>query len=149
MKDDGVDISQNKSNHISEFEKIDFDFIITVCDHANETCPSYFSKKAVRIHKNFFDPSKIEDEEKATLQTNYQKLSGPKTTGEKINLEEVTEKEKTVEDARKRKRKRINKDLKNPKLSDIPKRKTNRPTPLKKEEPSEEEVQKQIRETLE
>ena len=64
MKDDGVDISQNESNHISEFEKIDFDFIITVCDHANETCPSYFSKKTVRIHKNFFDPSKIEDEEK-------------------------------------------------------------------------------------
>ena len=64
MKDDGVDISQNESNHISEFEKIDFDFIITVCDHANETCPSFFSEKAVRIHKNFFDPSKIRDEEK-------------------------------------------------------------------------------------
>ena len=64
MKDDGVDISQNESNHVSEFEQIDFDFIITVCDHANETCPSLFSKKAVRIHKNFFDPSKIEDEEK-------------------------------------------------------------------------------------
>ena len=48
MKDDGVDISQNESNHISEFEKIDFDFIITVCDHAHETCPSFFSKKAVR-----------------------------------------------------------------------------------------------------
>ena len=64
MKDDGVDISQNESNHISEFEKIDFDFVITVCDHANETCPSFFSKKAVRIHKNFIDPSKIEDEEK-------------------------------------------------------------------------------------
>ena len=64
MKDDDVDISQNESNHISEFEKIDFDFIITVCDHANETCPSFFSNKAVRIHKNFFDPSKIEDEEK-------------------------------------------------------------------------------------
>ena len=64
MKDDGVDISQNESNHISEFEKIDFDFIITVCDHANETCPNFFSNKAVRIHKNFFDPSKIEDEEK-------------------------------------------------------------------------------------
>ena len=64
MKDDGVDISQNESNHISEFEKINFDFIITVCDHANETCPNLFSKEAVRIHKNFFDPSKIEDEEK-------------------------------------------------------------------------------------
>ena len=29
-----------------------------------KTCPSYFSNRAVRIHKNFFDPSKIEDEEK-------------------------------------------------------------------------------------
>ena len=38
--------------------------------------------------------NKIEDEEKETLQTNYQKLSGPKTTGQKINLEEVTEKKK-------------------------------------------------------
>ena len=64
MRNDGVDISQNESNHISEFEKINFDFIITVCDHANETCPNLFSKEAVRIHKNFFDPSKIEDEEK-------------------------------------------------------------------------------------
>ena len=64
MKDDGIDISQNESNHVSEFEQIDFDFIITVCDHAHETCPNFFSNKAVRIHKNFFDPSKIEDEEK-------------------------------------------------------------------------------------
>ena len=64
MKDDGVDISQNESNHISEFEKIDFDFIITVCDHAHETCPNFFSNRALRIHKNFFDPSKIEDQEK-------------------------------------------------------------------------------------
>ena len=59
------------------------------------------------------------DEEKEKLQTNYQKLSGPITTGQKINLEEVSEKEKTVEDARKRKRKRINKDIKNPKVSNI------------------------------
>ena len=59
MKRDGVDISQNESNHISEFEKIDFDFIITVCDHANETCPSYFSNRAVRIHKNFFEINKV------------------------------------------------------------------------------------------
>ena len=43
---------------------INFDFIITVCDHAHETCPNLFSNKAVRIHKNFFDASKIEDEEK-------------------------------------------------------------------------------------
>ena len=92
---------------------------------------------------------KIEKEDKETLQTNYQKLSGPKTTGQKINLEKVSEKEKTVEDARKRRRKRISKGANNSKASEISKRKTNRPTPPKKEEPSEEEVQKQIRETLE
>ena len=64
MKRDGVDISKNTSNHVSEYEYINFDFIITVCDRAHETCPNFFSNKAVRIHKNFFDPSKIEDEEK-------------------------------------------------------------------------------------
>ena len=64
MKRDGVDISQNESNHVSEYKHINFDFIITVCDHANERCPNFFSNKALRIHKNFFDPSKIEDEEK-------------------------------------------------------------------------------------
>ena len=103
----------------------------------------------VKSEENKPIEDKIEDEEKETLQTNYQKISGPKATGQKINLEEVTEKEKTVEDARKRKRKRINKDVKNSKVGETSTRKTNRPTPPKKEEPSEEEVQKQIRETLE
>ena len=64
MKLDGVDISKNTSNHVSEYEHINFNFIITVCNHAKETCPNFFSNKAVRIHKNFFDPSKIEHEEK-------------------------------------------------------------------------------------
>ena len=64
MKRDGIDISKNTSNHVSEYEHINFDFIITVCDHAHEKCPNFFSNRAVRIHKNFFDPSKIEDEEK-------------------------------------------------------------------------------------
>ena len=64
MKRDGIDISKNTSNHVSEYEHINFDFIITVCDHAHERCPNFFSNRAVRIHKNFFDPSKIDDEEK-------------------------------------------------------------------------------------
>tara|TARA_A100001011_G_scaffold192644_1_gene201246 strand:- start:11983 stop:14673 length:2691 start_codon:yes stop_codon:yes gene_type:complete len=98
------------------------------------------------------DPVGIEsDEEKKTLTTQYQKLSGPKQTGEKINLEEVSQKEKTVEDARKRKRKRISKDVKpsaNTNSKNNNKTKT-RNTIVKKDEPTEEEVQKQIRETLE
>ena len=98
------------------------------------------------------DPSSVVDvEEKKTLTTQYKKLSGPKKTGQTINLEEVNKKEKTVEDARKRKRKRISKDVK-PSINTNVKnnnRQKNRNVPVKKEEPTEEEVQKQIRETLE
>jgi arsenate reductase len=59
MKEDGIDISNHTSNHVDEYSGIDFDFIITVCDHANEHCPYIPSKNAVRLHHNFFDPSKI------------------------------------------------------------------------------------------
>src|SRR6056300_1430069 len=87
--------------------------------------------------------------ENETLKTQYQKLSGPKKTGQTINLDEVNKKEKTVEDARKRKRKRISKDVKPSKPNTANKKRGTRPVAPKKEEPTEEEVQKQIRETLE
>ena len=57
MKMDDIDISNQTSNHILEYENIDFDFVITVCDHANETCPNFYSKNSIRLHQNFFDPS--------------------------------------------------------------------------------------------
>ena len=87
--------------------------------------------------------------ENETLKTQYQKLSGPKKTGQTINLDEVNKKEKTVEDARKRKRKRISKDVRPSAPQNQNRKKGNRPAVTQKEEPSEEEVQKQIRETLE
>ena len=59
MKRDGIDISFYRSNNIDEYKNIDFDFIITVCDNANENCPLFFSKNSKRIHQNFIDPSKI------------------------------------------------------------------------------------------
>jgi len=59
MLEDGIDISNHTSNHVDEYSAIDFDYIITVCDHANENCPFIPSKKAVRIHHNFSDPSKL------------------------------------------------------------------------------------------
>ncbi|MEK9613350.1 MAG: translation initiation factor IF-2, partial [Flavobacteriaceae bacterium] len=95
----------------------------------------------------------ISEPEKGTIKTQYQKLSGPKKTGQTINLEEVNKKEKTVEDARKRKRKRISKDPKPNRGSNSNFKRNNqrkpRQEPVKKEEPTDEEVQKQIRETLE
>jgi|TARA_B100001105_G_C22264334_1_gene388183 arsenate reductase len=60
MMDDGIDISMNSSNNVDEYVSINFDYIITVCDHANENCPFIPSMKAIRIHQNFIDPSKFD-----------------------------------------------------------------------------------------
>jgi arsenate reductase len=60
MMDDGIDISMNSSNNVDEYMSINFDYIITVCDHANENCPFIPSMKAIRIHQNFIDPSKFD-----------------------------------------------------------------------------------------
>lgn len=60
MKEDGIDILHHTSNNINEYTHIDFDYIITVCDHAKENCPFIPSINAKRLHQNFFDPSKTE-----------------------------------------------------------------------------------------
>ena len=57
MKADGIDISANTSNNILEYQQVDFDFVITVCDNAKERCP-FFPNKAVKFHNNFPDPAK-------------------------------------------------------------------------------------------
>ena len=116
---------------------------------------------AIPVAENTIAAEAISEDEGETLKTKYQKLSGPKKTGVVINLDEVNKKEKTVEDARKRKRKRITKDVK-PSSNTSNNRNNNnngnrnnrrgagpRQEPVKKEEPTEAEVQKQIRETLE
>jgi translation initiation factor IF-2 len=106
-------------------------------------------KIEVSVAETIESPKEETTEENETLKTQYQKLTGPKKTGQTINLDEVNKKEKTVEDARKRKRKRISKDVKSTKPNTANIKRVNKPAPIKKEEPSDEEVQKQIRETLE
>ncbi len=56
MKEDGVDISHHTSNHIDEYHRVDFDIVITVCDHAKEHCP-WFPSNALRLHQSFEDPA--------------------------------------------------------------------------------------------
>jgi arsenate reductase len=57
MKEDGIDISDHTSNHVDEYSQIDFDFVITVCDHARESCP-ILPTRALKFHHNFKDPAK-------------------------------------------------------------------------------------------
>lgn len=57
MKEDGIDILAHSSNHVDEYRNIDFDVVITVCDHAKERCP-YLPSTAIKYHQNFPDPAK-------------------------------------------------------------------------------------------
>ena len=67
MKDDGIDISHHISNNIEEYRKIDFDFVITVCDNAKERCP-FFPSNAQKFHCNFPDPAKATGTEEEIMQ---------------------------------------------------------------------------------
>ena len=73
MKEDGIDISQHTSNNVDEYlpagrhgAHLDFDFVITVCDNANERCP-YFPSSAKKFHHNFPDPAKATGTEEEVM----------------------------------------------------------------------------------
>lgn len=55
MKEAGVDISNARSKHVSEFDGQSFDIAVTVCDHAREVCP-IIPGAAMTYHKGFEDP---------------------------------------------------------------------------------------------
>jgi arsenate reductase len=67
MKEDGIDISTHTSNNINEYRNMNFDFVITVCDNAKETCP-YFPTNAKMFHHNFPDPAKAQGTEAEIMQ---------------------------------------------------------------------------------
>jgi len=52
----GIDISHHRSQHVDEFRGQEFDYVVTVCDHARETCPVLPGGKEL-IHRSFVDPS--------------------------------------------------------------------------------------------
>ena len=58
MSDIGIDISNHRSKSINEFKDKKFDYVVTVCDHAKETCPFFSGGK--KIHKSFEDPTTYE-----------------------------------------------------------------------------------------
>lgn len=58
MAEAGVDITGQQSQHVDEFKHIDFDYVVTVCDNAAESCP-VFSGNAKVIHQPFDDPPRL------------------------------------------------------------------------------------------
>ena len=66
MKEIGIDISSHQSKTLEQFIGTSFDYILTVCDHADEHCP-YFPGNAKRIHQSFPDPAKAQGTEKEIM----------------------------------------------------------------------------------
>jgi arsenate reductase len=58
MAEAGVDISRQRSKHVDELKDVAFDYVVTVCDHAHESCP-LFSGKTKMIHQGFDDPPRL------------------------------------------------------------------------------------------
>ena len=56
-----VDISGHRSKHVNEFKAVEFDYVITVCDHAAENCP-IFPGEAKVVHFGFDDPPRLAKE---------------------------------------------------------------------------------------
>ncbi len=57
MQEVGFDLSANKTKSVERFLDQDFDFVITVCGGAKETCPVFFGKVKQRLHIGFDDPA--------------------------------------------------------------------------------------------
>jgi arsenate reductase len=66
MDEIGIDISGQESKTLDRYLDEPFDYVITVCDEANEACP-FFPGAANRLHWSFEDPSRVEGSEEERL----------------------------------------------------------------------------------
>lgn len=88
MHELGLDLSQNKPKLVDEFLQLHFDYLITVCSSAKESCPAFIGKVNERLHIGFDDPAeaigseaevlsefrRIRDEIKKEFYTFYQRI---------------------------------------------------------------------------
>jgi len=68
MQEIGIDISAQYPKNVNQFLARSFDYVITVCDHANETCPVFSGVVKNREHLGFSDPTKYEGDSAEVLQ---------------------------------------------------------------------------------
>ncbi|MCX6235691.1 MAG: arsenate reductase ArsC [Bacteroidetes bacterium] len=67
MQEKGIDISTNRPRNVDEFTSQPFDYVITVCDHAKETCPVFTGQVKHRLYIGFEDPTDFAGSEEATM----------------------------------------------------------------------------------
>lgn len=83
MAEAGVDISGHKSQHIDEFKDTPIDVVVTVCDHARETCP-WFPADCKVVHVGFEDPPRIAKELAAKGATEDEQLDAYRKVRDQI-----------------------------------------------------------------
>jgi arsenate reductase len=66
MSEIGIDISHHRSKSVGEFLETKFDYVVTMCDNAKESCPFFPGGKRY-LHKGFTDPSVFEGTEEEKL----------------------------------------------------------------------------------
>ena len=76
MRELGIDISGHRSKSVDEFAGQKFDYILTVCDNAKESCP-VFPGHATRIHHRFDDPISLQDFRRVRDEIRAYLKSGP------------------------------------------------------------------------
>lgn len=67
MKEVGIDISKNYPKMVDQFLKKSFDYVITVCDNAQETCPIFLGKVDHQLHIGFEDPAEVKGTEEEII----------------------------------------------------------------------------------
>lgn len=67
MNEVGIDITSHRSKHVDEFSGQQFDYVLTVCDNAKESCPVFFDP-AVRLHHSVSDPAAVDGSDEKRLQ---------------------------------------------------------------------------------
>ncbi len=73
MAETGIDISGNRPKNVSRFLKEPFDYVITVCDHARETCPFFNGEVTHRLHIGFDDPAEATGSD-AEIQNEFRRI---------------------------------------------------------------------------
>jgi arsenate reductase len=89
MKEVGIDISQNQPKNVEIYLNDVWDYVITVCDDANETCPVFSGKVKNRIHMGFEDPSHFKGTEEQ-ITNEFRKVRDEiKIAFQKFNIENL------------------------------------------------------------
>jgi arsenate reductase (thioredoxin) len=79
MAEAGVDISSQRSKLVDEFKDVEFEYVVTVCGHAGESCP-FFSRRTKVVHVGFDDPPTMA----AACDTEKEKLNCYRTVRDQI-----------------------------------------------------------------